>query len=217
MRLAAAALVLCSSTAAASWRVHDDGYLDKPHVDLAIGVRVGSFLVNGDGSGFAIAGHVDGGVRLGRWLVYGEYGLYDASEPPPEEGAITPRDIPRPPRDGIMHRFGANVRFAVLHMSDYDDALDLFVEGGLGVQHFRWDAGGVWTRRDLALGVGVSFMSAENGRHLGATLGARVLLSGRNDVTGDEPVFCGGPCDHATGPTTVDRSIMFDLTFHFGT
>ena len=81
----------------------------------------------------------------------------------------------------------------------------------------RDSAGGVWTRRDLALGVGVSVLSAEADHHMGASLGVRVLLAGRSDVTGDEPATCSGPCDRATGPTEIDRSIMVDLTFHFGT
>jgi hypothetical protein len=217
MKLAAwVALVVLGSTASASWRTDRVNYLDKPHVEASIGVQMGTFLVNGESSALGVSGHLDAGLRYGRWLFYGDYGLYDTSEPPPEDG-VSARGPDDMRRAGIMHRFGANTRFAVMRSSNYDSALELYVEGGLGVQHFRWDAGGVWTRRDLAFGVGVSMLSADDDHHLGATLGVRVLLSGRNDVTGDEPRICGGPCDEATGPTTIDRSIMFGLTIHFGT
>jgi hypothetical protein len=58
--------------------------------------------------------------------------------------------------------------------------------------------------------------AAEDNSHLAMSLGLRVLLAKRGDVGDDAPTACGGPCDAATGPTTFDRSIMFDVTIAVG-
>ena len=46
-------------------------------------------------------------------------------------------------------------------------------------------------------------------------MGLRVTLARREDLT-NAGVACGGPCDHATSPTGIDRSFMFDITVMLG-
>jgi len=190
------------------------GLAARWRLEGGIGVRFGSFRVRGASTGTAIPGHLDVGLRKDRLFVFGEYSLmsldvaYDANA---GRGVLVPSH-----GHGLVHRVGANVRYAFARTGERDFAADLYVEGGLGVQHFRWDAGGTWTRPDLALGLGWEMWGTGRRQHGGGSLGLRVTLAHRDDVDG-APATCGGPCDTATPPTAWDRSFLFDLTVHFGT
>lgn len=178
-----------------------------------IGARFGSFRVRGASTGTAIPGHLDVGLRKDRLFVYAEVSLQaidvdvDANA---GRGVIVPAHA-----HGLVHRAGANVRYAFARTGPRDVVAELYVEGGLGVQRFRWDAGGVWTRPDLALGLGFTLWGAGDRQHGGGSVGLRVTLAPRDDVEGAPPA-CGGPCDAATPPTGWDRSFLLDLTMHFG-
>jgi hypothetical protein len=48
------------------------------------------------------------------------------------------------------------------------------------------------------------------------SIGMRVLLAPRNDVSADDPAGCTGPCDTPTPRTKLDRAIALSVTAHFG-
>ena len=100
-------------------------------------------------------------------------------------------------------------------LGEKDVDSSVWAEAGVGVQHVTWDAGGVWTRPDLAFGVGTSMYGQGDHKHGGLTIGFRVTLARRDNASG-VPI-CAGPCDMATAPSGWDRSIMFDMTLLFGT
>ncbi|MCX5748165.1 MAG: hypothetical protein NT062_37375 [Proteobacteria bacterium] len=203
---------------------HDDDHDDdrsehaRWRLEGGFGARFGSFLVNGTSVGTVTPGHVEAGLRKGRILIDGEYQLMSLGLPP--EAMTSPRgaaDAPLPALAGrgLMHRVGANARYSFGRVGEHDGGADLFVEGGFGLQHFRWDAGGVWTRPDLSLGLGGALWGQGDHRHGGFAVALRVNLARRDDNT-DGPIACGGPCDQATKPVGWDRSFLFDMTVMFG-
>lgn len=183
------------------------------------GVRFGSFLVNGDATGTAIPFHLEVGARRRRLYLYGGYELFSIDA---KVASYAPDDAARAAAQpligdgsGLVQRAGATARYTVARVADYDGGLDVWAEAGVGVQHIRWDAGGVWTRPDVALGIGASGIVMGRDRHGGLSIGLRVLLAPRNDDDG-APAVCGGPCDHPTPPSGTDRSFMFDMTIPVG-
>lgn len=183
------------------------------------GVRFGSFLVNGDATGTAIPFHVEVGARGRRLYLFGSYELFsiDASVPSyaPDDAARAAAQTLLGDGSGLVHRAGATARYTVGRLGEHDGGLDVWTEAGLGVQHIRWDAGGVWTRPDVELGVGASVLYLGKDKHSGFSIGLRILLAPRNDGDG-APAVCGGPCDHPTPPSGTDRSFMFDMTMPIG-
>ena len=103
-----------------------------------------------------------------------------------------------------------------MDLGESDGGLDFWGEAGLGVEHLRWDAGGTLTRPDLSLGIGATFIYLGRSRHSGITAGLRITIAPRTDDDGAPPT-CGGPCDTATPPASLDRSFLFDITVPFGT
>ena len=198
---------------AVSWRPPD---LLHGHRRLAAGagLRVGTFLVNNVDTGTNLQAHLDLGVRKRRWWLAAEYALMSVTLP---GDRLATRGIASAPEDvdGLVHRFGAFVRYSVSRLGCRDAGFDVYVEAGAGIQHLRWDAGGAWTRPDLSLGFGFGGWFAGDHEHAGVTVGLRVTLAPRNDVE-HAPATCAGPCDHATPPTGVDRSFLFDVTIPFG-
>jgi len=176
------------------------------------GVRFGSFTVNGDSTGTAIPFHVDLGVRHRKLFVFASYELFsiDANIPTfdPADTARASELTPLGDGSGLVHRAGATARYALGRFAEHDGGFDLWGEAGLGIQHIRWDAGGVWTRPDLALGFGATMLYLGKAKHAGLSIGL-------SDMTG-APAVCGGPCDRATTPSSTDRSFMFDVTLPFG-
>jgi hypothetical protein len=185
-----------------------------------IGVRFGSFTVNGDSTGAAIPFHLDLGARHRRLFLFASYDLFsiDANVPTIEPGDTSARAAALTQLgdgSGLVHRVGATARYALARFAEHDGGFDLWTEAGVGFQHVRWDAGGVWTRPDLALGFGATMLYLGKRQHAGASIGLRVMLAPRSDVMG-APAVCGGPCDEATPPSGTDRSFMFDITVPFG-
>jgi hypothetical protein len=197
---------------------HADRLDDRWRLEGGLGMREGSFLVNNHAAGDdddVIGGHATIGARKARWSGYAEYGLIGIDFGKSETAALaaTSTDV----GSGLMHRLGANARYAFGRIGGGYHASELYVESGLGIQHYRWDAGGHWTRPDFAFGVGGTSMFGGGQRHAGLSVGLRVLLSRRDDVASNAPAACGGPCNVATQPTGIDRSFMLDMTLHFGT
>lgn len=185
-----------------------------------IGVRFGGFMVNGDSTGVAIPFHLDLGARHRRLYVFASYDLFSIDAEVP---SFDPADTARASEltalgdgSGLVHRVGATARYAIARLGEHDGGLDVWTEAGVGFQHVRWDAGGVWTRPDLEIGLGATVLYLGRKQHAGASIGLRILLAPRSDVMGGEPAVCGGPCDRATPPSGTDRSFMFDITLPFG-
>jgi hypothetical protein len=191
---------------------------DMPRAFAAVGVRFGNFTINGDSSGTAIPFHIDAGLRRSRWLVFGSYDVLGvtAHVPPPDDPARMTSSVSLGDGSGLAHRFGATARYSVGRFGESDGGLELWTEGGIGVQHLRWDAGGTLTRPDVTFGIGLTVIYLGREHHTGGTLGLHVMLSPRNDTSNTVPT-CGGPCDTATAPGTLDRSFLFDITVPFGT
>ena len=184
------------------------------------GVRFGSFTVNGDSTGAVIPFHVDLGARRRHTFVYGSYDVFGidarfAAAVPADDTMRSSASAGLGDGSGLVHRFGVNARRALGSVSEHDGGLEVWGEAGLGLQHIRWDAGGVWTRPDLALALGVTGLGLGKHQHAGFGLALRVLVSRRNDTAGAMPA-CGGPCDEATVPSGFDRSFLFDLSVPFG-
>lgn len=208
MKLAILIIVLTTSVARAEYVAELD---QRWRLENSYGFRTGSFLVNNIDMA-KLQGHVDLGLRRGRWATYAEYSLTELGI----EEDVLARGVVGP-SSGLVHRFGTNVRYAYARHTFGRTSLEVFADAGVGLQHIRWDAGGHWTRPDVSLGVGTSTWSGGNRKHFGSTLGLRILLSRRSDVPDNAPVACGGPCDMATRPTGIDRSFMMDFALHFGT
>jgi hypothetical protein len=195
------------------WRPVD--YLtERWRLSGGIGVRFGSFLVDNAGVGTVIPGHLAGGLRKGRLWLFAEYSFLSLTLPEDEQIARGITSSGGGGR-GLVHRLGGHARWSFSRMGARDAGFDLYVEGGLGTQVIRWDAGGVWTRPDLALGLGMAGWGAGRREHGGFSVGLRVHLAHRSDV-GLGPPACGGPCDAPTRPTSFDRSFLFDMTLLFG-
>jgi hypothetical protein len=191
---------------------------DKARAFAAIGVRFGNFTINGDSSGTAIPFHIDAGVRRSRWVVFASYDVLGVSAdvPAPDDPARTTSSVPTGDGSGLAHRLGATARYSVGRFGETDGGLELWTEGGIGVQHLRWDAGGTLTRPDVGFGVGMTVIYLGREHHTGGTIGLHVMLSPRNDTSNTAPA-CGGPCDTATPPSSLDRGFLFDITLPFGT
>ena len=170
----------------------------RTRVFAAAGGRIGSFTLEGNGTGAAIAFHLDLGVRRDRWLAFGSY---DAL------GVTT----------GLAHRLGVAARYSLSRFAENDVGLDVWTEAGVGVEHVRWDAGGTLTRPDLALGIGATLLYLDRVRHTGVTAGLRITIAPRDVSAPAHAPSCGGPCDTATPPASFDRSFLFDITVPFGT
>ena len=201
-------------------RHHDDrNRWARWRLTAAIGVRFGSFRVNGASSGTAIPFHVDLGARKNRLVLYASYDVLGIDIDVPDGAQVTARGattVDLGDGSGLVQRIGANARYALGRAGEHDGGFELWAEGGVGMQHVRWDAGGVWTRPDVALGLGGTILGLGAHEHGGFSLGLRVMLAPRSDVAAGAPAVCGGPCDRATAPAGWDRSFLFDMTVPFG-
>lgn len=181
----------------------------------AMGVRFGSFLIDGHSTGTAIPFHFDAGFRKARWLVYAEYNLLSLTVAMREVATAHGGTLTLGGSSGLMHRGAANLRWIFGRAADKDGGAEVWAETGVGMQHFRWDEGGVWTRPDVSFGAGATMLGMNKRRHGGLSIGIRVTLARRSENAGGDPT-CGGPCDYATRPTGLDRSVLFDMTVLFG-
>ncbi len=236
MRILLVALAVCVSVSVASARpplVPDDDYVEPPKVDPVpvpiataapwqpswrfeggFGARFGTQLVDNASTGTMKAAHFDAGVRDGRLLLTAEYQVGSLTLP---GSAFAARggNLRSGTGRGLEHRLGAVARYNFARLAESDGGLAFWAEGGLGVEHYRWDAGGTWTRPDVSLGIGAAVWGQSERKHGGLSIGVRIALAPRDDVA-HAAVACGGPCDAATTPTGWDRSVLFDMTAMFG-
>ncbi len=203
--------------AAGSARAEDP--IDSPRWRLegALGMRLGSFFVDGKDTGTDVPGYALLGARRGRWFLAAEYDVMSVVYPVPAQPDLVARGGVPETGDGrgLMHRLGANARWVFGHVNDDPDGLfaDLYAEAGPGVEAWVWDAGGVWWRPDLSFGLGTELLHFGHS-HGGMTFGLRVTLAPRDNAASGSQ--CGGPCTYPTPPTGIDRSVMFDMAVVFG-
>lgn len=206
-RVALGVVVLAPLVASAGRHIDDGARLEG-----GLGVRFGTMMIDNRPDG-VIPMHLDVGMRDDRLLLYGEYELALPTYHGPSSPARGELDVGR--GAGMAHRFTANARYSIGRTGGHDGGGDVWAELGGGFERIAWDAGGVWTRPELALGIGLAVWGADERDHGGLSLGLRATFAPRNDVA-FAPAICGGPCDMATPPTGWDRALMFDLTAQFG-
>ncbi len=212
------ALLFVLATAAVA-NADDVDPVDSPHWRLegALGMRMGSFFADGKDTGIDVPGYVLLGARHGRWFLAAEHDLMTVVYPVPAQPSLVARGGVPETGDGrgLMHRLGANARWAFGHVNDDSDGLfaDLYAEAGAGVEAWDWDAGGVWWRPDFSFGLGTELLHFGQS-HGGMTFGLRFTLAPRDNVATSSQ--CGGPCTYPTPPTGIDRSVMFDMGLVFG-
>ncbi len=206
MKRIAVVVLLAASSAHA-----DSELTDTTRLEGGLGIRMGSMLVDNRSVG-GHPGHLDLGWRADRLFLYGEYELASLTYPMPASAA---RELEVGSGTGLAHRFTANARWSYGRIGEHDGGTDLWAEIGAGFERIAWDAGGNWTRPQLALGLGLAGWGASEDKHGGLSFALRVTLSHRNDVE-RAPESCGGPCDTPTTPTGWDRAFLFDITLMFG-
>lgn len=179
--------------------------------EIAIGMLIGGIDVgNVDGTGVGV--QVSLGRRFGDWVLSGEFaylGISHQNDTEPE-GSQT--------RASLISRYNL-MSFG----GDKTPIMGVFwLEGGLGMQRVAWDAGGILTRPDLALGFGFSWAGVlnrkkpEKRKTIGWFVGVRFHYA-QSPATGEpEMVTCAGPCDRPTGPSRNDVSVMANFGLHWG-
>jgi hypothetical protein len=138
----------------------------RPRFEGGFGLLAGSYTVSSvHGGGVGL--HVDGGVRMGRLALLGEYDFLSVGQ-----DAYTYEN----PIRGVLHRVGANARYSVAAFGGRAVPIrgDIWLEGGVGSQLVQWHGGGELSRRDLAFGVGGQ-MTVQHRRREAAEL-PRLLL-----------------------------------------
>jgi hypothetical protein len=221
MRAALTAMALIAATRVA--RADDvPGFDDAIHWQLEPSVRVGSIRLDGTSVGnFGLA--LDAGVRIGRAMLVVQASEHFVSS---DQGVAVTSAMggaaSAAGSDGTMDRIGAQLRVYFARAVDQEMLVgDGWLGVGVGRETFSWSAGGVLARNDVDLAVGGTLgfhgdhWKADQHRWWGGmTYALHVVLARR--VDGLQPIACGGPCDMATRPPALDRTILFDTVFPFG-
>ena len=212
-----ALLAVLATTAAAPRLAAADCYDDtcrdardrewsRPRFEGGFGLLAGSYTVSSvHGGGVGL--HVDGGVRMGRLALLGEYDFLSVGQ-----DAYTYED----PIRGVLHRVGANARYSVAAFGGRAVPIrgDIWLEGGVGSQLVQWNGGGELSRRDLAFGVGgqmtVRIAGGKRPNYLGFYYAFRGLLA-RDPFPNKDMPTCAGPCDTPTGPSAWDTGAFFNF------
>jgi hypothetical protein len=211
-----AKLIILLAPAIARADAHPD-FDDHLHWQLEPTVRMAIVRLNGSGID-SIGGALAVGARWSRLMI-----ALEASEMFVEAPAGLTATEPHggdvasaPGSGGTLDRYAALARFYILHKVGNSDPLlvDAWVAAGLGRERFAWDTGGTLDRNDVELAVGSSFGAHGDAWWGGMTIALRIIYARRKD--GLQSIACGGPCDVATRPSSLDRTIALDLTFPFG-
>jgi hypothetical protein len=167
---------------------------------------------------------LQGGARLNRIAVYGEYsilGLSTSDSSYPSATYYTNDGSPLSDKpSGLVQRFGLDVRYSIgrfiTAFGGAGLAGDFWVEAGLGEQLVRWNEGGLLHRADVSFGIGAQLGGRGTEHHGGYFLGVRVMVSQTPaGYVGTEPT-CAGPCDTATPPLGLDKSVLLTTGIVFG-
>lgn len=182
---------------------------DRPRFEGGFGLLAGGYTVATVG-GAAVGMHLDGGLRMGRLALLGEYDFLSIGQSAYEYDA---------PIRGNLHRLGANARYSLAAFGGRDVPIrgDFWLEGGVGNQLVQWHGGGELSRRDLAFGAGGQ-MTVRVGKDRPSYLGFYYAFRGlvaRDPSGGKGEPTCAGPCDMATGPSPWDLGAFFNFGIVF--
>jgi hypothetical protein len=215
-RLALAALLLSTGTAAAQTAVATDGYTAPPaprRLEARAGMLLGGSDV-GDADGFSIGLTTGIGYRIGDLTLRGRFDYYRTGDSSDEAMA----------RRGRGTRVGGAVRYSFANTADTREragvGIDFWGEVGLGLEHVAWRQGGVLDRPsgEFALGFELDGYGRKNRdgrrRHVGYFMAFRSFVGQGPEMSG--PAVCGGPCDRATKPSRLDVSMFYELGLHWG-
>lgn len=88
---------------------------------------------------------------------------------------------------------------------------DMVVDAGVGREWTRWDGGGALERSVVTLGLGGSVIFD----HHAVRYGFRFLIARAPDP-GKIPAACDGPCEVLTRTRPYDKTMVMELSWHFG-
>jgi len=186
--------------------------------DVALGV--GSAVVDGVGVANWPQLSVTTGAHFARLSLLGEYSLGAEHYQAPSNAVIALGSAPARDTDGMVHRFGAVARYAVLHGIVDTDASqlggDLWLQGDFGEELTRWDEGGLLERPYFGVGLGLqgALRGSPHRRHA-LFVAVRMQVARRSDI-GGAPT-CSAPCTEATRPEAwSDRSWQLRIGFLWG-
>jgi hypothetical protein len=216
-RLALAALLLSTGTAAAQTFVARDGYA-RPAAPRRLEARAGMLLGGsdvGDADGFSIGLSTGLGYRIGDVTLRARFDHYRTGDSASEAMV----------RRGRGTRVGGALRYAFASTgersgSDGGLAADLWGEAGVGLEHVSWRQGGIYDRPsgELAIGFDLDRYGRRNAqgrrRHIGYFMAFRSFVARGPEMDG--PAVCAGPCTRATKPSRIDASMFFELGLHWG-
>lgn len=219
-RLALAALLLPTGTAAAQSVIAADGYAGPPaprRLEARAGMLLGGSDV-GDADGFSLGVTTGLGYRIGDVTVRGRFDHYRVGDGSDEEMV----------RRGRGTRIGGALRYAFASSAEPRGGggsgggvgVDFWGEAGLGLEHVAWRQGGVLDRpsAEVALGFELDGYGRRDARgrrrHVGYFMAFRTFLGRGPEMDG--PAVCGGPCTKATRPSRVDTSMFFEVGLHWG-
>lgn len=187
---------------------------EKSRTELGFGMLVGGFSV-GPVSGAAVGVHVDVGRQMGPLKLFGEYNFLTIGEAS-GAGEVDPIR-------GVMNRLGLNARYNFGEVSDRRDKIQgtFWAEAGVGREIIDWHKGGRLRRDDLSFGFGAQFNLRMNRdrrkpKVFGFYYALKVTVAESPDAEQMTVPTCGGPCDEATGPSTSDYGVYFNLGLQWG-
>jgi len=196
-----------------------EAVLEKPRLALAgdVGLHVGGLHYDGETTLLAGAG-ASLGVSYGRFALLGDFSDDATSAPQPVPLALGRGSALAMSDDtgGELRRYGLRGRLAFFRHLDVqgDDVaeLSMFVDAGVGHEHVDWNIGGVDDRDDAIVGIGWRAF-ARTPHERGLLLELSMIITRRYN---DGIPACGGPCQMATLPSSIDRSLVIDLRYVFG-
>ena len=205
-------LLFAPAVAAAEPGYYGDDYDPYAHQEHRLlptgegGFEVGTFSV-GRIAGTAIGFHLGAGVRWNKLVLLGGYELLSLKQD---------ADVPDPVR-GLIHRFGATVRYSIGDKSMRPLRGDFWLELGGGREIIRWFDGGKLSRNDVSVGIGAQGsirFGANKRRNMGLYYAAKFIIADRPDGKIMTP-GCAGPCDEPTAMIPIDLGIFFDVGIPF--
>jgi hypothetical protein len=215
-RLALAALLLSTGTAAAQSVIAADGHAGPPaprRLEARAGMLLGGSDV-GDADGFSIGVTTGLGYRIGDVTVRGRFDHYRVGDGSSEEMD----------RRGRGTRVGGALRYSFASSADPRErggvGVDFWGEAGVGLEHVAWRQGGVLDRpsAEVALGFELDGYGRRDAqgrrRHAGYFMAFRTFLGRGPEMDG--PAVCGGPSTKATRPSRVDTIMFFEVGLHWG-
>ena len=144
--------------------------------------------------------HLQASWRAGPVALFGEYSVM--------------RTLLNEP-SGELIRAGAGARIVPRSFApDGSGRIELYVDGGLGAQLFRWDSGGQLRRPDLSFGGGFQVRGwwgrgpDRRPQQILVRLGLRMTLARAYDADMVDRVVCRGTCPPQQPPRTWDEGFL---------